>query len=132
MDDPTDRSWEKQSGGFNDVVRGIPIAGNIFGGAGVKTSAETNKQRAMQRVLQLLAQYRPEQLQFRQNALDNAMKLFEPVNRALVNAYGSGAALPIQAATRSPIADQAMASMRAAGAAPKTLSRVEAIKQHIR
>jgi len=112
MDDPSDTSW-KQENGMNDFVRGIPLVGGIAGGMGMKTSAENNKMRAMERALRLLQQYRPETLQTRQNTLDNAMKLFAPVNRKLVELYGSGAAMPIAEATKSPFPDEAMASMRA-------------------
>lgn len=115
MDDPLDRSMYR-GGGSNDFVRSLPVVGDLYGGLGVETAAEVNKKRAMQRALRMMVQYRPEQLETRQNALDNAMKLFQPVNRALVNAYGAGAAMPVEAATQSPFSDQAMASMKAAAA----------------
>lgn len=119
MEDPLDQS-QYRGAGFNDFVRKIPFIGDLYGGLGVETAAEVNKKRAMDKVMRMLVQYRPEQLQTRQNSLDNAMKLFKPVNRALVNAYGSDAALPIEKASKSPFPDQVMADMKgAAGASQK-------------
>jgi len=97
---------------FGDFVRGVPLAGDIAGSFGVRTTAEKEKQRALEKVISDLQAYRPEMIQTRVHAMDNAMKLFQPVNRALVNAYGSGAAFPIAEATKSPYSDEAMAAMQ--------------------
>lgn len=104
---------------FGDFFRGIPGIGDIAGAAGLRTSAEKEHQKALEKVLTDLAAYRPEMIQTRQTALDNAMKLFAPVNRALVGAYGEGAALPIEQATQSPYSDEAMAKMRKAATVTK-------------
>lgn len=114
MDDPSDFSWQEKPG-TNDTLRGIPIAGDIFGGFGMRTSGEKNKQKALERVLKMLAQYRPEMLQTRQNSIDNTMKLFGPMNASLVKAYGEDAALPLQEASQSPYPDDVMASIQTGG-----------------
>ena len=119
MDDPLDTSTYRGTTA-NDFLRKIPILGNIFGAYGVETAAEVNKKRAMQKMQQLMVQYRPEQLQTRQNALDHAMTLFQPVNTALTKLYGPQAAMPIAAATKSPFSDDAMSRMKAAAASSTT------------
>jgi|SRR6185436_12151599 len=108
---PTDTGWQ-DSPDYRDTIRSVPIFGDIAGGFGMSTSAERNKQKALERSMQMLVEYRPEQLQARQTAMDNAMSLFQPVNNALVNAYGPGAALPLAQATQMPFSDQAMAQMQ--------------------
>ena len=119
MDDPLDTSSYRGTS-VNDFLRKIPVFGNIFGAYGVETAAEVNKKRAMEKMQQLMVQYRPEQLQIRQNSLDNAMKLFQPVNTALTKLYGSQAAMPIAAATQSPFPDEVMAGMKRDAAASRT------------
>jgi hypothetical protein len=114
---PLDTSWKhKEDAG--DVARVIPIIGDIYAGSGVRTKQEKDKQTALERALQMMMQYRPEQIQTRQNAIDSAMQLFGPVNNALVEAYGENARLPIQEASQNPFGDKAMAEM-VAQASPK-------------
>jgi hypothetical protein len=101
---------------FKDFLRGIPLAGDVFGGFGMTTTAEDNKQKAIEKALADLKAYRPEAIQMRQNSLDNAMKLFEPLNTVLGQQYGADAMLPLKEATKSPM-DDAMTSMRTTQAA---------------
>jgi len=102
---------------FTDFVGGIPFVGDIARSGGMETSldqANKDKQKALEKVISDLQAYRPEHIQTRMTALDNAMGLFEPMNKALVSAYGSGAALPLKQASQSPFSDQAMAAMQPA------------------
>ena len=101
---------------FKDFLRGVPGVGDVFGGFGMTTTAEDNKQKALEKALSDLKAYRPEAIQMRQNSLDNAMKLFQPLNTALGQQYGADAMLPLQEATKSPM-DQAMKNMAATQAA---------------
>jgi methylthioribose-1-phosphate isomerase len=109
--------------GWGDFIRGAPIVGDIAGGFGMKTTAEKEKIKALEKVVTDLQAYRPEMIQTRQNALDNAMQLFGPVNNALVEAYGSNAALPIAEATKSPYPDDVMANMQPAAIKAKEQSK---------
>jgi hypothetical protein len=103
---------------ITDFVGNIPVIGGLAKSAGMETSetrAAKAKQKAIEQVMLDLQAYRPEMIQTRQNSIDNAMKLFQPMNNALVKAYGSGAALPLAEASKSPYSDQAMAAMTPAG-----------------
>jgi hypothetical protein len=119
---------------FKDFLRGIPLAGDVLGGFGMTTTAEDNKQKAIEKALQDLKDYRPEAIQMRQNSLDNAMKLFGPLNTALGEQYGQDAMLPLKAATKSPM-DDAMTNMRRTTAAEAAkaaeLKKVQAKRRKI-
>lgn len=115
-------------GSSADTIRGIPLVGDIAGGMGVKTDAEKKKQKALEEMLEMLQAYRPQAMQMRQNSIDQAVKLFQPVNRSLSTAYGAGAQLPTAEAAKNP-ADGVMTNFADALAKKREAERAAEVKK---
>ncbi len=80
-------------GGFGDFLRNIPFVGGAVGNTLLGPDM-SGMEAAVGDAKDFYTLYAPQNYAARQQALGQAMQLFQPVNSALTQMYGEGAALP--------------------------------------